>query len=575
MHTVGSRYKITGKLGSGGMSDVYAAEAQDGRLFAVKVFRREKESSFLAERFLAEAKILKTTYHPRIVRVYDFGIDAETGAPWFAMDLVAGADGTATTLEDVRRRADATDAEMRMWLGEAEDALGYLHKCGIVHRDVKLENILVDADRHVRLADFGVSRIIDGRLKSDLRVNSTFVTGETTGTRPVMGTYFYIPKEVRGGAPATPQTDFYALGVAFFRLLTGLWYEPGTDALSLLAPFPEFWRKELPKLLGVCTKDAKKARRRLVARAIVAVCATAAITLVALLSRRPASNFSTSQPSNFSTAESAWALPPSFSVPQTRRLQIGGEDGTEIGFCACPAGSFMMSGIGNAAQSFHKVTITRPFWIGRTVVSADAVRCIAATDEKRDALAAQMAAAFPDMHVACKMRGSEVDDFFGRLNMQYGMYLPDGYVFRLPTEAELEYALREGGGRAFAKSEAWKDNAKTHDALADTGIPMHERLRLLPRSQTNTWGIVTLWTDTEQAVLDTIDGEPGTETAAASIAYADVETDPLRSGALHLSRQYPFQRWLFRDYSGFVRICIGPKLTPSPIPGSRQLPTDN
>lgn len=141
-------------------------------------------------------------------------------------------------------------------------------------------------------------------------------------------------------------------------------------------------------------------------------------------------------------------------------------------------------------------------------------------------------------------------------------------MFRLPTEAELEYALSEGGRRAFSKGDAWKDNARTRDALAGSGIPVDENLRLLPNDVTNAWGVVTMWTDTEQAVLDTVDGKPGTKTAAAAIAYADEETDPLRSGALHLSRQYPLQRWLMRDYSGFARICIGPKL----VPGTRPRP---
>lgn len=493
-------YRRIRKLGSGGMADVFEVESQDGRRFALKVFRREKESSFLQERFIAEAKILKTIYHPHIVRVHEYGIDESSGCPWFVMDLVLDADGKPMTLEDARRRGGVTDAILRKWFADVKEALVYLHKCGIVHRDVKLENILIDCEGRARLADFGVSRIIDARLKGEIGVNSTFVAGETTGTRPVMGTYFYLTPKTRGGEAATPETDFYALGVAFFRLLTGMWYEPGTSALDLLAPFPEFWRNELPKLLGACGEKAKKTRRwRYAVWAIAAVFAAAAIALIAVFSRLQLFNLSTFQSFGSSTVKSAWALPELFETPCVKALD------ETMNLCACPAGSFMMSGIGKDEPP-HKVTITRPFWIGQTVVAQE-------------------------------MQGEEVDEFFSRLNLTRGMELPQGYIFRLPTEAELEYALREGGARTFARHEIG-------------GKP-------------NAWGVVTLWTNTQQPVLDRVDGRKGTKTAAEFIHYAAEETDPLRTGTLFVSRQYPFQRWLMPVRSGLVRICIGPALTTS------------
>lgn len=495
-------YRRIRKLGSGGMSDVFEVESPDGRRLALKVFRQEKEGRFLKERFIAEAKILQTLYHPHIVRVHEYGIDESSGCPWYAMDLVVSSDGTPSTLEDIRRQGNVPDETLRQWFAETNDALAYLHKCGVVHRDVKLENILIDADGHARLADFGVSRIVDEQLKREIGINATFVTGETTGTRPIMGTYFYLPPEVRGGKLAAPESDFYALGVAFFRLLTGMWYEPGTNALDLLAPFPGFWRTELPKLLKCrpCAK-ARFFTRRIVSgvTSLVAGLVALAASMFVIFQRAP------------SEGDEGWELPASFAVPRTKSLVLG-DGGAKMVFCACPAGSFMMSGIGKDAPP-HKVTITRPFWIGQTVVSKE-------------------------------MQGEEVDEFFRRLNLTRGMELPQGYIFRLPTEAELEYALREGGARAFARHEIG-------------GEP-------------NAWGIVTLWTDTQQPVLDRVDGRKGTKTAAESIHYAAEETDPLRTGTLFVSRQYPFQRWLMPVRSGLVRICIGPALT-----HNSQLPTHN
>ena len=547
------------------MSDVFAAEAPDGRRFALKVFRREKESGFLKERFLAEAKILKTLYHPRIVRVYDYGIDDATDSAWYVMDLVTGADGTATTLEDVRRRGAATNDELRRWFDETKDALDYLHKCGIVHRDVKLENILIDGDGHARLADFGVSRIVDKRLKGEIGVGSTFVTGESSGTRPVMGTYFYLPPDVRGGKPATPESDFYALGVAFFRLLTGMWYEPGTKALDLLAPFPDFWRRELPRLLEYrpAKAHAPTRRRKLVlAAAIVSASIIAAgLAIVAALNRAaPKSRVAERSPS---APASGWALPPSFAVPRLQSLALG-DGGGAMEFCACPAGSFMMSNIGNDTTC-HKVTITRPFWIGRTCLTARQFKQ-ELPNKERDAAALALESAFTNMYVACRLLGSPVNEYIRRLNMKYGLLLPSGYVFRLPTEAELEYAIREGGARALSGKDVWCDAKEMRRLTVEAGVSTRDDLRLLPMKQSNAWGLATLWTDTEQAVLDGVDGRVGTKTAKDSISYAAEETDPLRTGALHLSRQFRFQRWLMNEPSGFIRICIGPVLSPSNKP---------
>ena len=207
MMSDGIPYKIKRLLGKGGMADVFEAEAPDGRRVAVKIFRNEKGSHFLKERFMVEAKLLGTLYHPNIVRVHDYGVDETTGRAWFAMDLVLGADGKSKTLEDARKNGNVGDEQLRMWFNESKAALDYLHKCGVVHRDVKLENILIDEDGHARLADFGVSRIVDERLKDEINVPSTFVTGETTGTRPVVGTYFYLTPAVRSGVPATAATD--------------------------------------------------------------------------------------------------------------------------------------------------------------------------------------------------------------------------------------------------------------------------------------------------------------------------------------------------------------------------------
>ena len=266
-------YRVTRLLGRGGMGVVYEAESASGERVALKVFAAGgKNREFLEKRFRAEAKLLVALDHPHLVKVHDLGVDAATGAPWFAMDLVLNASGEPETLEDARRRGGISQEQALGWFRDLFDELVHLHSHGVVHRDVKLENVLIDASGHAVLSDFGISRIFDDGLRSELGVTTTFVEGQTSGTRPVMGTYFYLAPEVRAGRAVTPAADWYALGVLFFRLLTGMWYEPPaaraeTDAparaspFDLLLMFDSFWRTNLPRLLS----DDQKTRTVVVA----------------------------------------------------------------------------------------------------------------------------------------------------------------------------------------------------------------------------------------------------------------------------------------------------------------------
>lgn len=249
-------YRIVRLLGQGGMGTVYEAESGGGQRLALKVFSLDHGNvDRLRKRFLAEARILRKlenvqqTEGVRFARIRDSGLD-ESGRPWFAMDLVLNAEGNPVTLEDLRQRGGVGESQVLGWFGELAASLEVLHAQGIIHRDFKLENVLIDAEGHAVLTDFGVSRVLDDGLRRELDLSRTFVTGETTGTRPVMGSYWYLSPEVRNGGEATEASDWYALGVAFFRLLTGMWYEPRSRALDLLAPFPPFWRAQLPNLLG-------------------------------------------------------------------------------------------------------------------------------------------------------------------------------------------------------------------------------------------------------------------------------------------------------------------------------------
>ena len=285
-------YRVTRVLGAGGMSRVYEVTHEKlGTRFALKVFARtgKGDVAFLRERFVAEGRLLARLESPRLVRVHDF-LESPTGEPCYVMDLVLGPDGKPATLEDRRQARTVEERDVFRWYADMAEALRVVHAAGVVHRDVKLTNILVAADGHAVLADFGISRYCDAALRKELAVETTFAADATTNSQPVLGTGNYLPPELRAGKPAVPASDYYALGVALFRLLTSVWYEPGTNVLDLLAPFDPAWRRIFPSLLAVAPEDRclppppapRKPRRRLFTAAALVFFALSAGTVFGL-----------------------------------------------------------------------------------------------------------------------------------------------------------------------------------------------------------------------------------------------------------------------------------------------------
>ena len=281
-----SGYHVVRLLGKGGMAEVYeAVHEQLGVHRAMKVFTGDGErAELLRSRFLAEGRLLARLEHPRLVKVYDCGMDETTNMPYLTMDLVLGTDGKPHTLATLHKARQITEEELLVWYADLADVLSYIHSAGVVHRDVKPSNILVAADGHAVLADFGVSRVSDKCLRTELSIDATMATDATTLSRIVFGTANYLAPEVRRGDAATAAADLYALGVTFFRLLTGVWYEPDTNALELLKSFDPVWRRIFPALLATdpsrrSLPPCRRTRKRL---AWVLVTCAAAVLAVAL-----------------------------------------------------------------------------------------------------------------------------------------------------------------------------------------------------------------------------------------------------------------------------------------------------
>ena len=242
-------YRVVRPLGQGGMGAVYEVEHRElGVHFALKAFALDHgDVDLFRRKFRAEGRILARLRHLRLVRVYDLGYDEVTGCPYFTMDLVLGPDGRPCTLEDVRRAGGVSEADVARWYADLSDGLGAMHAAGVVHRDVKLENVLLDAEGHAVLADFGISRILDGASVSVTAVPTTVLDAAPAGAL-LMGTREYVAPEILAGGSVAPAADYYSLGVLLFRLLTDVWFEPGTAVLDLLAPFDPAWVRVIAAL---------------------------------------------------------------------------------------------------------------------------------------------------------------------------------------------------------------------------------------------------------------------------------------------------------------------------------------
>jgi eukaryotic-like serine/threonine-protein kinase len=203
-------YRLTQRLGRGGMGTVYLAERADGQYqqtVALKLLRRDLDEEDLRRRFLDERQILARVVHPGIARLLDGGI-ADDGRPWFAMEYIDG--------EPIDRycAAHALAPRQRIALFRAVcDAVHFAHRNLIVHRDLKPSNILVTADGQVKLLDFGIAKLID---------EESATTGPRTRAGIRLLTPEYASPEQQAGMPITTASDVYQLGVVLHELLVGV-----------------------------------------------------------------------------------------------------------------------------------------------------------------------------------------------------------------------------------------------------------------------------------------------------------------------------------------------------------------
>ena len=199
-----NRYQLESRLGSGGMATVYRAkDLMLERPIAIKVLRSDySQAPAFRERFRQEAKAAANLSHSNIVTVHDFGLDQNR--LFIVMEYIPG----HTIKELIDKRGRFTIEKAIPLMVQACAGIGYAHRAGLVHCDIKPQNILVSPDQRVKVTDFGIARAL-ASIQADERTDTVWGSPQ-----------YFSPEQAAGHAPS-PASDVYGIGVILYEMLTG------------------------------------------------------------------------------------------------------------------------------------------------------------------------------------------------------------------------------------------------------------------------------------------------------------------------------------------------------------------
>lgn len=245
------RYEIVGKIGTGGMADVYKARDHKlNRFVAVKVLKNEfrADKAFITK-FRAEAQAAAGLAHPNIVNIYDVGEDHEIN--FIVMELVEG----ITLKEYIAKKGKLAVREATSIAIQVSQGLEAAHNSGIIHRDVKPQNIIISTDGKVKVTDFGIARA---------------TTSNTINTAVMGSVHYSSPEQARGGY-SDAKSDIYSLGITMYEMLTGHVPFDGDTTVAIAIKHlqeeiksPEIYVPNLPKstvqIIFKCTQKSPDRR---------------------------------------------------------------------------------------------------------------------------------------------------------------------------------------------------------------------------------------------------------------------------------------------------------------------------
>lgn len=250
---IGERYEVVGKIGTGGMADVYKGKDHKlNRYVAVKVLKPEfREDTKFIKKFQTEAQSAAGLTHPNIVNVFDVGDD--NGIYYIVMELIEG----ITLKEYISKKGKLSIKEATSIAIQVSMGLEAAHSHGIVHRDVKPQNIIISTDGKVKVTDFGIARA---------------ASSNTISSNAMGSVHYSSPEQVRGGY-SDEKSDIYSLGITLYEMVTGVVPFDGDTTVSIAIKHlqeemipPTTYSPELPysleRIIEKCTQKSVDRRYR-------------------------------------------------------------------------------------------------------------------------------------------------------------------------------------------------------------------------------------------------------------------------------------------------------------------------
>ena len=449
----GGKYKILKVLGQGGFGITYLAEqTMLERKVAIKEFfmkdfcERSEETSHITlgtessretanrfrDKFLKEARNIAKFDHPGIVRIYD--IFEENGTAYYVMDYIAG-----ESLGDmIKRRGSIPEVEATRYIIQAAEALAYIHERKMNHLDIKPANIMINRKNESVLIDFGLSKQYDAG-------------GQQTSTTPVGISEGYAPMEQykKGGVGEfSPQTDIYALGATFYKLLTGKTPPSASDVYEDGVPVDELKTKGVSQNAINVICNAMKSRKKERTQSASLFIAGLKGTMPPIPKPAPIQVDDEETVVNVANKGSVTSEDKTFTVGGVTFKMIYVEGGT----FTMGATSEQESDANKDEKPAHQVTLSG-YYIGETVVTQALWKAVM---EKRKIMGMIKTDNNPssfkgdDRPVEC-VSWNDCKMFISKLNSLTGKN------FRMPTEAEWEYAAR-GGNKSRGYKYSGSDN---------------------------------------------------------------------------------------------------------------------
>ena len=449
----GGKYKILKVLGQGGFGITYLAEqTMLERKVAIKEFfmkdfcERSEETSHITlgtessretanrfrDKFLKEARNIAKFDHPGIVRIYD--IFEENGTAYYVMDYIAG-----ESLGDmIKRRGSIPEVEATRYIIQAAEALAYIHERKMNHLDIKPANIMINRKNESVLIDFGLSKQYDAG-------------GQQTSTTPVGISEGYAPMEQykKGGVGEfSPQTDIYALGATFYKLLTGKTPPSASDVYEDGVPVDELKTKGVSQNAINVICNAMKSRKKERTQSASLFIAGLKGTMPPISKPAPIQEDDEATVVNVANKGSVTSEDKTFTVGGVTFKMIYVEGGT----FTMGATSEQESDANKDEKPAHQVTLSG-YYIGETVVTQALWKAVM---EKRKIMGMIKTDNNPssfkgdDRPVEC-VSWNDCKMFISKLNSLTGKN------FRMPTEAEWEYAAR-GGNKSRGYKYSGSDN---------------------------------------------------------------------------------------------------------------------